>query len=267
MSEAYAMTATMRFSPSLWTTLKEDLACVFQRDPAARSRLEVVMTYPGVHALFIHRLAHRLWKTDWRFSARLLSFFGRTLTNVDIHPGASIGRRLFIDHGAGVVIGETAEIGDDVTLYHGVTLGGTSWNKGRRHPTLGSNVVVGAGAKILGPITVGERVRVGANSVVVKDVAADRTVVGVPGRIVDSFAGGGPRPHQEHVGGINLDHNLLPDPVAKSIACLIERIDMLERDLADLRHEPPPSEHVGQCRTCSAGDLCCEHESMQRELN
>lgn len=262
MSEAYAMTAAMPRAPSLWSMLKEDLDCVFQRDPAARSKVEVVMTYPGVHALLVHRLAHRLWQSGWRFSARLLSSLGRTLTNVDIHPGATIGRRFFIDHGAGVVIGETSEVGDDVTLYHGVTLGGTSWNKGRRHPALGDGVVVGAGAKILGPIAVGARVRVGANSVVVKDVPADRTVVGVPGRIVDSFAGSGPGTPPDHLGGINLDHNLLPDPVAKSIACLIERIEMLEKDLAELRHEPPPSEHSGKCRTCSAGDLCCEHESM-----
>jgi serine O-acetyltransferase len=156
-----------------------------------------------------------------------------------------------------VVIGETAEIGDDVTLYHGVTLGGTSWNKGKRHPTLASGVVVGAGAKILGPISIGERVRVGANSVVAKDVPADRTVVGIPGRIVDTRLSL-PRASQ----GISLDHNLLPDPVAKSIACLIERIETLEKELAELRHEPPPPDHSGECRTCTAGDLCCEHEAM-----
>ena len=221
MSEAMTMTAIASPAPGLWATLKEDLACVFQRDPAARSTLEVLTTYPGVHAMLTHRLSHRLWRSHWRFAARFLSFLGRTLTNVDIHPGATIGRRFFIDHGAGVVIGETAEVGDDVTLYHGVTLGGTSWNKGKRHPTLADGVVVGAGAKILGPISIGERVRVGANSVVVKDVPADRTVVGVPGRIVDTRAGG-LRPEN----GISLDHNLLPDPVAKSIACLIERIEI-----------------------------------------
>lgn len=258
MSEAIPMTATFTAAPpGFWAILKEDLACVFQRDPAARSTLEVLTTYPGVHAILTHRLSHRLWQSGWRFMARLLSFLGRTLTNVDIHPGATIGRRFFIDHGAGVVIGETAEVGDDVTLYHGVTLGGTSWNKGKRHPTLADGVVVGAGAKILGPITVGERVRVGANSVVVKDVPADRTVVGVPGRIVDTRAGG-LRPENR----ISLDHNLLPDPVAKSIACLIERIETLEKELAEVRNEPPPSNHTGQCKTCTAGDLCCEHESM-----
>ncbi len=257
MSEAMTMTAIAIPIPGLWATLKEDLACVFQRDPAARSTLEVLTTYPGVHALLTHRLSHRLWLSGWRFSARFLSFLGRTLTNVDIHPGACIGRRFFIDHGACVVIGETAEVGNDVTLYHGVTLGGTSWNKGKRHPTLADGVVVGAGAKILGPISIGERVRVGANSVVVRDVPADRTVVGVPGRIVDTRASG-PRPES----GISLDHHLMPDPVAKSIACLIERIENLEKELAEVRHEPPPPDHTGQCKTCSAGDLCCEHESM-----
>ncbi|TXT27296.1 MAG: serine O-acetyltransferase [Rhodocyclaceae bacterium] len=256
MSEAMTMTATVLAAPGLWATLKEDLACVFQRDPAARSTLEVLTTYPGVHAILTHRLSHRLWLAGWRFPARLLSFVGRTLTNVDIHPGATIGRRFFIDHGACVVIGETAEVGNDVTLYHGVTLGGTSWNKGKRHPTLADGVVVGAGAKILGPISIGERVRVGANSVVVKDVPADRTVVGVPGRIVDTRVGTA-RPEN----GISLDHNLMPDPVAKSIACLIERIEILERELAEVRHEPP-TDHSGECNTCSAGDLCCEHESM-----
>jgi serine O-acetyltransferase len=217
MSEAMTMTASTMAAPGLWATLKEDLACVFQRDPAARSTLEVLTTYPGVHAILAHRLSHRLWQNGWRFPARLLSFLSRMLTNVDIHPGATIGHRFFID--GACVDRRTAKVGDDVTLYHGVTLGGTSWNKGRRHPTLADGVVVGAGAKILGPISIGERVRIGANSVVVKDVPAERTVVGVPGRVVDTRNGS---PHEEN--GINLDHNLLPDPVAKSIACLIERI-------------------------------------------
>ena len=261
MSEAMTMTASTLAAPGLWATLKEDLACVFQRDPAARSTLEVLTTYPGVHAILAHRLSHRLWQNGWRFAARFLSFLSRTLTNVDIHPGATIGHRFFIDHGACVVIGETAEVGDDVTLYHGVTLGGTSWNKGKRHPTLADGVVVGAGAKILGPICIGERVRVGANSVVVKDVPADRTVVGVPGRIVDTRVGTA-RQQTDNPDGISLDHNLMPDPVAKSIACLIERIETLEKELAEIRHEPPPPDHSGECRTCTAGDLCCEHEAM-----
>ncbi|HMV17383.1 MAG TPA: serine O-acetyltransferase [Zoogloea sp.] len=255
MPDAMTIIAPTPAQPGLLDLLKEDLACVFQRDPAARSTLEVLTTYPGVHAILLHRVSHRLWRAGWRYPARFLSFLSRTLTNVDIHPGATIGHRFFIDHGACVVIGETAEVGDDVTLYHGVTLGGTSWNKGKRHPTLASGVVVGAGAKILGPIVIGERVRVGANSVVVKDVPADRTVVGVPGRIVDTR-------HARSEDGVDLNHNVLPDPVAKSIACLIERIETLEKELAELRHEAPPPDHSGQCQTCSAGDLCCEHESM-----
>jgi serine O-acetyltransferase len=250
MPDALTTPAMTAPTTGLWATLREDLDCVFQRDPAARSMIEVITTYPGVHALLAHRLAHRLWSSGWRFTARFLAFLGRLLTNVDIHPGAVIGRRFFIDHGACVVIGETAEIGNDVTLYHGVTLGGTSWRKGKRHPTLADGVTVGAGAKILGPIRIGERVRVGANSVVVKDVPADRTVVGVPGRVVDT----------RH-GGAQLDHHLLPDPVARSISCLVERIELLERELAELRQEAPP-ERAAACPTCSAGDLCCEHEAV-----
>lgn len=224
--------------PGLFALLGEDIACVFQRDPAARSRFEVITTYPGVHAILLQRIAHRLWRAGLRYPARLLSWFARLLTNIDIHPGATIGRRFFIDHGAGVVIGETAEIGDDVTLYHGVTLGGTSWNKGKRHPTLGNNVVIGAGAKVLGPITLGDQVRVGANSVVVKDVPAHRTVVGIPGRVVLRQDEGG-----ANALGINLDHHLIPDPVGKAIACLMERIEVLE---ATLRQHGEPVD--GQCQ-------------------
>lgn len=263
MSETMTITQATDPSQSLWETLKEDLACVFQRDPAARSTIEVISTYPGLHAILLHRLAHRMWLARWRYPARFLSFLGRMFTNVDIHPGAEIGRRFFIDHGACVVIGETAEVGDDVTLYHGVTLGGTSWNKGKRHPTLGSGVVVGAGAKILGPIEIGERVRVGANSVVVKNVPADRTVVGVPGRIVDTRRNS----LLDKDGSFNLDHNQMPDPVAKSIACLIDRIETLEKELCELRNEPPPPAHDGQCQTCSAGDLCCESEAMHEAMH
>jgi serine O-acetyltransferase len=164
----------------MFKRLREDINCVFERDPAARSTLEVLTTYPGVHAMLMHRLAHRLWRHKWVLLARLVSNLSRWLTGIEIHPGATIGRRFFIDHGMGVVIGETAEVGDDCTLYHGVTLGGTSWVKGKRHPTLGNNVVVGAGAKILGPLRVGNGARVGSNSVVVKDVPPDTTVVGIP---------------------------------------------------------------------------------------
>ena len=169
---------------SLLQLIKEDVGCVRLRDPAARSELETLLTYPGVHALIWHRIAHRLWGAGWRFPARLLSWLGRFLSNVDIHPAAKIGHRFFIDHGACVVIGETAEVGNDVTLYHGVTLGGTSWSPGKRHPSLEDRVVVGAGAKILGPITVGRGTRVGANSVVIESTPPDVTVVGIPARVV-----------------------------------------------------------------------------------
>lgn len=211
---------------SLLAEWRDDVRCVFQRDPAARTTFEVLTTYPGVHAILIYRLAHRLWRGGWRYPARLLAFVARLVSNVDIHPGAVIGPRLFIDHGAGVVIGETAEIGRDVTLYHGVTLGGTSWRKGKRHPTLGDGVLVGAGAKILGPITVGNHARVGANSVVVQDVPAGCTVVGIPGKVVRLREAGQPNPY-----GIDLDHHLIPDPVGKAIACLLERIDSLEQQV------------------------------------
>ena len=165
---------------------RTSIACVSAIRGARQAR--TLLTYPGVHAVIWHRLAHRLWICGWRFLARLLSCFARLLTNVDIHPGATIGQRFFIDHGAGVVIGETAEIGDDVTLYHGVTLGGTTWSPGKRHPTLEDHVVVGAGAKILGAITIGRQTRIGANSVVVKDMPPDVTVVGIPARIVQPDA-------------------------------------------------------------------------------
>lgn len=166
--------------------LREDIAVVFERDPAARSTFEVLTTYPGVHALLVHRTAHFLWTHGLRWLARFLSHLGRWVTGIEIHPGATIGRHVFIDHGMGVVIGETAEIGDGCTLYHGVTLGGTTWNKGKRHPTLKRGVVIGAGAKILGPITLGENAKVGSNAVVVKDVPAGATAIGIPARILDT---------------------------------------------------------------------------------
>lgn len=213
-------------APGLWAQWRSDIACVFERDPAARNTFEVLTTYPGVHAIMTYRLSSLLWKRGMRYLARLLSFLARMVSNVDIHPGATIGQRFFIDHGACVVIGETAEVGDDVTLYHGVTLGGTSWNKGKRHPTLGDGVLVGAGAKILGPINVGKNARVGANSVVVQDVPDSCTVVGIPGKIVKVKEAGRLNPY-----GIDLDHHLIPDPVGKAIACLLERIDVLEERL------------------------------------
>ena len=222
--------------PGVFAMIREDVACVKARDPAARFAAEIWLTYPGVHAIVWHRLAHALWGRRHRFSARFLSWLGRFLTNVDIHPGATVGRRFFIDHGAGVVVGETAEIGDDVTLYHGVTRGGVSWRAGKRHPTLENGVLVGAGAKILGPIRVGAGARIGANSVVIEDVPPEMTVVGIPGRIVRGAE------HRGRVAGrIDLDHHLMPDPVGDAIATLVDRIDFLEMRLARLSGEREPS--------------------------
>jgi serine O-acetyltransferase len=232
-------------APGLLALLREDTACVFQRDPAARPTWEVITTYPGIHALLWHRISHVLWKRGLRYPARLLSFFARMFTQIDIHPGATIGRRFFIDHGCGVVIGETAEVGNDVTLYHGVTLGGVSWNPGKRHPTLCDGVVVGAGAKILGPITVGRGARVGANSVVINDVPEQMTVVGIPGRIVLPES-------QRRITrqGIDLDHHLMPDPVGKAISCLLDRIALLEKRLG-IPSETQALPATNDCVTCT----------------
>ena len=206
--------------------IHDDVKCVFERDPAARTRMEVLTTYPGVHAIIVFRIANSLWKKNWKYSARLLSYLARIWTTIDIHPGATIGRRFFIDHGSGVVIGETAEVGNDVTLYHGVTLGGVSWSKGKRHPTLEDGVVVGAGAKILGPITIGAGAKVGANSVVVKDVPPDSVVVGVPGRTRSRNASLAPEPEHE-----DLQHDRLPDPTMELLRDLSERVNTLEGTL------------------------------------
>lgn len=169
----------------MFNHIKEDIFVVFERDPAARTHWEIITTYPGVHALLIHRLSHWVWGKRFFWVARFISHIGRFLTGIEIHPGANIGRRVFIDHGMGVVIGETAVIGDDCTLYHGVTLGGTSWNKGKRHPTLEQGVVIGAGAKVLGPIIIGKGAKIGSNAVVVKDVPENATAVGIPARILE----------------------------------------------------------------------------------
>ncbi|SMF69426.1 serine O-acetyltransferase [Azospirillum oryzae] len=217
--------------PGIIALLREDVACVFDRDPAARNVFDVLTCYPGIHALVMHRFANAAWRRGLRWPARFLSYVARAVTNIDIHPGAGIGRRFFIDHGAGVVIGETAEIGDDVTLYHGVTLGGTSWTKGKRHPTLMNGVLVGAGAKILGPITVGANARVGANSVVTKPVPDGMTVVGIPGRVVRPEKQRQLSGHQLSDHGIDLEHHLMPDPVGKAIACLIDHINRIEARL------------------------------------
>ncbi len=235
-SFASAATGEATARLGLWAMIREDVACVKARDPAARGTLEIWLTYPGVHAIVWHRIANRLWRRGHRFSGRFVSWLGRFLTNVDIHPGATVGRRFFIDHGAGVVIGETAEIGTDVTLYHGVTLGGVSWRPGKRHPTLGDGVLVGAGAKILGPITVGAGARIGANSVVIEDVPPEMTVVGIPGRIVKPIEG-----RRLVAGRIDLEHHLMPDPVGEALSALVDRIDFLEARLAHLARTPEPT--------------------------
>jgi len=213
---------------------REDIHCVFARDPASRNTFEILTTYPGVHALLFHRLNHRLVRRGFQWLARFGSHVARFLTGIEIHPGARIGRRFFIDHGMGVVIGETTEIGDDCTLYHGVTLGGMTWDKGKRHPTLGDNVVVGAGAKILGPITLGDGARVGSNAVVTKDVPAGATVVGIPGKVVQKHVQDEhERQRAETARKIGFDaygqRGEMPDPVANAINQLLDHIHVQDR--------------------------------------
>lgn len=209
--------------------LRQDVNAVFDRDPAAKSWLEILTSYPGLHALWFYRVSHWLWMHRCCWLGRFLSHIGRWCSGIEIHPGARIGPGFFIDHGMGVVIGETAEIGPNVTLYHGVTLGGTSWKKGKRHPTLEENVVVGAGAKILGPITIGARTRVGANAVVVRDVPPDSVVVGIPGRVTHRH--GSRIAHDETgvVRAVDLEHGALPDMTGRALRHLAERIERLER--------------------------------------
>ena len=211
----------------MFKILKEDIQTVFAKDPAARSTLEVLLCYPGLHALWLHRTAHFLWQHKLRLLARLLSHIGRFLTSIEIHPGATIGRRFFIDHGAGVVIGETSDIGDDVLIYQGVVLGGTTTEKKKRHPTLGNNVVLGAGAIALGPITIGEGARIGSGSVVIKSVPPGVTVVGVPGRSVED----------RHKPILELDHGTLPDPIAEAIRLVLREQDKLEERLSKLEKQ------------------------------
>ncbi|MFZ3209066.1 MAG: serine O-acetyltransferase [Geobacteraceae bacterium] len=213
----------------MFSRLKQDIKAVIDRDPAARSVPEIIFCYPGLHAICLHRFAHCLWKREFFFIARLISHFGRFLTGIEIHPGATIGKGLFIDHGMGVVIGETAEIGDNVTIYHDVTLGGVSWDKVKRHPTIGDNVVIGSGAKILGPFTIGKGSKVGSNSVVVREVPPNSTVVGIPGRVVMA--------PETPSGKMALEHGKLPDPEAKAISCLFDQIRELERKLNELTTE------------------------------
>jgi len=208
----------------LFKTLREDIQTVFAKDPAARSVLEVICCYPGLHALWLHRLAHFLWRHKLRLLARIISHVNRFLTGIEIHPGATIGRRFFIDHGAGVVIGETTEIGDDVLMYQGVVLGGTTLEKKKRHPTIGNNVEVGTGAIVLGAITVGDGARIGSGSVVVSSVPPGTTVVGIPGRIVED----------RRQPLMNLEHGKLPDPVAEAIKLVLGEQEKLEERLEKL---------------------------------
>jgi serine O-acetyltransferase len=224
----------------MFSRLKEDINSVFDRDPAARNIFEVLTNYPGMHAIWGHRLSHWLWRKNLKWLARSVSTLIRWFTGVEIHPGATLGRRFFIDHGMGVVIGETAEIGDDCTIYHGVTLGGTSWNAGKRHPTLADNVVIGAGAKVLGPLEIGENARIGSNAVVVKDVPAKATVVGIPGRIVTPKTNEAGLSEQRHkiaqkygfdAYAVSADN---PDPVAKAIGRMLDHVHLMDGKLNEV---------------------------------
>jgi serine O-acetyltransferase len=233
--------------------LKEDVKSVFERDPAARNTFEVVTTYPGLHALWLHRVAHGLWNIRLCWLSRFVAMFSRWFTGIEIHPGAKIGRRFFIDHGMGVVIGETAEIGDDVTLYHGVTLGGTTWNKGKRHPTLEDGVVVGAGAKVLGPIIVGKGARIGSNAVTNKPVPAGATVVGIPGRIIQKESDEDRDRRKAIAEKMGFDAygmtDEMPDPIARSIHNILDHMHAVDSKLESM------SESLVKLGTDCGGDL------------
>jgi serine O-acetyltransferase len=251
----------------MFNRIRDDIHAVFDRDPAARTTWEVLTCYPGLHAVWAHRVSHWLWTHGLKWLARLNSNFARWVTGIEIHPGANIGRRLFIDHGMGVVIGETAEIGDDCTLYHGVTLGGVSWNKGKRHPTLGNNVVVGAGAKVLGPFRVGDGARIGSNSVVVREVPAGATVVGMPARVVQEAKA----PSEKVVAiartlgfdayGLTRD---MPDPVTNAISAMLEHIQGLDERLVQvckLLHQMDSRMPELQLSKLELPDFCSESGS------
>lgn len=218
----------------MFARLREDIACVFERDPAARTSFEVLTAYPGLHAILCHRISHLLWRRKLRWLARMWSHIARWITGIEIHPGAKIGRRFFIDHGMGIVIGETSEIGDDCTIYHGVTLGGLTWRKGKRHPTLEDGVVIGAGAKVLGPITIGSNARIGSNAVVVKDVPECATVIGIPGQIVTSQKDTTQRRAEmaKKIGfdayGTTAD---MPDPITNAINSMLDHLHKVEQRL------------------------------------
>jgi serine O-acetyltransferase len=223
----------------MFNRLRDDIRTVLERDPASRSRLEALLCYPGVHALAFHRIAHRLWGAGWFGSARFLSHVSRFLTGIEIHPAAKLGPGLFIDHGMGVVIGETSEVGRNVTIYQGVSLAGTSLKREKRHPTLGDNVVVGAGAKIIGGFTIGENSRIGAGSVVVREVPPNSVVVGVPGRVTHKDG-------QRVTEGIDLNQTDLPDPVSRAIEQLLERIRTLEGEVETLRKAVDPDAQLSR---------------------
>ncbi|SET73102.1 serine O-acetyltransferase [Natronincola peptidivorans] len=221
----------MRF----FKTIREDIDAIFERDPAAKNIVEVLLCYPGLHAIIIHRISHGLYKRNWVILPRLISNFARFITGIEIHPGAKIGKKVFIDHGTGVVIGETAEVGDNVTIYQGATLGGTGKDKGKRHPTIGNNVVISCGAKVLGPFKVGDNSKIGSGSVVLKEVPPDCTVVGVPGQIVIK---NNKKVKSIHKNEIDLEHGTLPDPIAEELNCLQRRIIELEKKMSELERRP-----------------------------
>jgi len=227
-------------------SLSRDVEVARERDPAARSTAEVLLCYPGLHALWLHRAAHALYLRGMRLPARLLSQLSRFITGIEIHPGARIGPGFFIDHGMGIVIGETTEIGEDVTLYQGVTLGGTGKETGKRHPTVGDGVIVGTGARVLGPVQIGEGAKLGAGAIVIKDVPPNSTVVGNPGRPV--IVDGQRVPRDIHHPDI--EHTRLPDPVAEAMACLVRRVAELEKDLADLKAGRAPAVRDDEDEDC-----------------
>lgn len=237
----------------MFSGLRKNIRVVMERDPAAKSVLEVIFCYPGFHAIIMHRLAHRFYMRRWYVTARFISHISRFLTGIEIHPGAKIGEGFFIDHGSGVVIGETAEIGNNVTIYQQVTLGGTGKEKEKRHPTIGNNVVVSVGAKVLGSFTVGDNSRIGAGSVVLKEVPPDSTVVGVPGKVV-ARNGRKLEPREDYE--IDLRHDLLPDPMAEMILCLQKKIDKLEKRVMQMEENETPVETICQDGEIQCGEGC-----------
>lgn len=239
----------------MFNRIKEDISSVFSRDPAARNFLDVLTTYPGLHAIWIYRFTHKLWNIKLRWLAKFIATMARFSTGIEIHPAAIIGRRFFIDHGHGVVIGETAIIGDDVTLYHGVTLGGTSWDGGQRHPTLEDNVVVGAGAKILGPITISEHARVGSNAVVVRNVARDTTVIGIPARIVS-------RKRSSTSFDAYSARNTQRDPVRNALDIIVEHVQVLDKKIKTMAECIPDKEIKDCCKDLPEIDLAVLHDVL-----